>query len=171
MNILVLTSAHSADEARAFGSDRTPNSPASSSALLVFRGFFSRGFFGRGFFSRGFFGHASLGALLLPAPLRPGSASAANASASTEPSASDSSLTGALRWRLLPVPSASAAATASPPSRAGKVIIDRNTDFFHRFRANAFNRFQLLGRHVGQRFHRIHARRLQFLDQPFAQSR
>jgi hypothetical protein len=31
----------------------------------------------------------------------------------------------------------------------GEIIIDRNTDFFHRFRANAFNRFQLLGRHIG----------------------
>src|SRR3981081_1885351 len=34
--------------------------------------------------------------------------------------------------------------------QSGKVIIDRNTDFFHRFRANAFNRFQLLRRHIGQ---------------------
>src|SRR5450755_2279774 len=36
------------DEARAFGSDRTPNSPIfPASALLVFRGFFRRRFFGR----------------------------------------------------------------------------------------------------------------------------
>ena len=64
---------------------------------------------------------------------------------------------------------------ATSPSRAclqaGEIIIDRNTDFFHRLRADAFDRFQLLRRHIGERFDRGHARRFQFLDQPFAQAR
>ena len=53
--------------------------------------------------------------------------------------------------------------------QAGEVIIDRDTDFFHRLRADAFDGFELFGRHVGQRFDRRDAGRTQLLDHAFAQ--
>src|SRR5215813_11612475 len=45
--------------------------------------------------------------------------------------------------------------------QAGKIIIDRYTDFFHRLRPNARQFFQLLRRHVCQRFHGSNSRFIQ----------
>src|SRR5678816_2971663 len=54
--------------------------------------------------------------------------------------------------------------------QAGEVIIDRDTDFFHRLGADAFDGFELLGRHVGQVFDGRDAGSTQFLDQAFAET-
>src|ERR1700674_3310286 len=149
-----------------------PRPAAILSALLVFRGLFSRGFFSRGFFSRGRGGRRlfanELGALFSRRGfrrLRFGGQRIRFNRALCQRFLAESRFGGgffsALRFR---------GGYCLAAIQSGKVIIDRNTDFFHRFWANAFNRFQLLRRHIGQRFHRVHARRLQFLDQPLAQS-
>ena len=55
--------------------------------------------------------------------------------------------------------------------RGREVIIDRQADFFHRLRADPLNCFQLLRRHIGQRFHGSDPGSSQLLDQAFAQPR
>src|SRR5271165_252857 len=55
--------------------------------------------------------------------------------------------------------------------QAGKVIIHGDADFFHRFRADAFNRLKLLRSHIGEGFHRGHARRSELLDDSLTQTR
>ena len=52
--------------------------------------------------------------------------------------------------------------------QTGKVIIDRNADFFHRLGADPGDGLQLLGGHVRERLDRGHPRLFQFLDEAFA---
>src|SRR6266436_1738810 len=54
--------------------------------------------------------------------------------------------------------------------QTGEVIIDCQTDFFHRFGANSLNRLELLGRHIRQGLHGGDPGRAQLFDQPFAQA-
>jgi len=136
-------------EGRASSPDRSPNSPLlPDSALLFFRVFFRRS----SAFAAGGAAVDSASAANLAAPthhprairvlrcfpvprlthrLRPSLRSAIPRCGRF-----GSRFSGAFRFRR----SYSLAAI-----QGGEIIIDRDADFFHRFRANAFNRFQLLG--------------------------
>src|SRR5229473_1546925 len=54
--------------------------------------------------------------------------------------------------------------------QAGEIIIDGQTDFFHRLGANSFDGLQLLGSHVRQGLDRSHTGGAQLLDEPFTQA-